>query len=212
MLLATGRDASAATAASYSERVTGRASLESYWRLGETAGKVAEDVKSGRDGTYAGGVTLGVPGALTGDPDKAALFDGKDDSVTLPTLPSAVEFTVSGWQRLSNAPTNTNNTLYGGVGALRLMPRPSGFYAGVFVGGSEYALQGTTASNLDSWVHWALVRSGGTLTLYRNGVQAATRTGLPTGTQSSPSGQIGRYGTIIRQPGRSTTSPSSRLP
>ncbi len=46
----TGLEASAA-GQSYSERVLGRASLLSYWRLGETAGNVARDRSGGRDGT-----------------------------------------------------------------------------------------------------------------------------------------------------------------
>ena len=43
-----------------------------YWRLGETSGTVAHDeTGNGHDGTYVGGVTLGQPGALTGDANTA---------------------------------------------------------------------------------------------------------------------------------------------
>jgi len=39
--------------------------------------------------------------------------------------------------------SNTNNTLYGGYSNLRLLPRPGGYYAGVWLGGS--AQTGLTA-------------------------------------------------------------------
>src|SRR5262245_19133319 len=53
-----------------------------YWRFGETPPSVAVD-SSGydRDGTYKGGVTLAVPGAIVGDSDTAAQFDGVDDGM-----------------------------------------------------------------------------------------------------------------------------------
>ncbi|MDP2710198.1 MAG: LamG-like jellyroll fold domain-containing protein, partial [Solirubrobacteraceae bacterium] len=188
--------------ASYSERVMTHPSLQSYWRLGESSGTTARDLKGGRDGTYAGGVTLGASGALPGDPDTAATFNGTNGTVTLPTLPPGVDFTVSGWQRIGSAPTSANNTLYGAFGTLRLMPRPAGFYAGVYVGGTEYVVQGVTTSNTNAWVHWALVRSGATMTIYRNGIQVGTRAGLPASTTVAPSGQIGRLATMYPTTGQ----------
>ena len=56
----------------------------SYWRLGETTGSTASDVTGANPGTYTGGVTLGQPGGLTGDPDSAAAFDGVNDYVLVP--------------------------------------------------------------------------------------------------------------------------------
>src|SRR5688500_14316091 len=51
-----------------------------YWRLGETSGTTAADeTASASPGTYAGGVVLGVPASLAGDPDTAVRFDGVDD-------------------------------------------------------------------------------------------------------------------------------------
>ncbi|HEY8039155.1 MAG TPA: LamG domain-containing protein [Polyangiaceae bacterium] len=48
-----------------------------YWRLGEASGAVCHDeTGNGNDATIVGNVTLGVPGALTGDPDTAAHFPG----------------------------------------------------------------------------------------------------------------------------------------
>jgi hypothetical protein len=56
-----------------------------YWRLGEPAGAVAYDSSANNlDGTYVGGVTLGQPGALLGDSDTAAAFNGIDTCVEIP--------------------------------------------------------------------------------------------------------------------------------
>jgi hypothetical protein len=76
---------------------------------------------------------------------------------------------------------------------LRLLVRPAGFYAGVTLGGSEYRLEGASASNVGVWAHWALTRTGPDLALYRNGVQVAARHDLPAGTPSHVTGAaIGR--------------------
>ena len=60
-----------------------------YWRLGETTGTTAADSKKtgtlnpGLPGTYFGGVTLGQSGALTGDANSSAGFDGINDYVEI---------------------------------------------------------------------------------------------------------------------------------
>ena len=66
-----GASASASNSA-YSEQVLADGP-RSYWRLGETSGTSAADVTGANGGTYGGGVTLGQPGALTGDPDHGRL-------------------------------------------------------------------------------------------------------------------------------------------
>jgi hypothetical protein len=57
-----------------------------YWRMGELAGPLAEDSAGGFDGTYRNGVVLGQPGAIGGDLDPAARFDGQNDYVDLGTM------------------------------------------------------------------------------------------------------------------------------
>src|SRR6185503_4046335 len=54
-----------------------------FWRLGETSGTTAYDYVGGNNGTY-NNVALGVDGAITGDPDKAAGFDGSTSYVDTP--------------------------------------------------------------------------------------------------------------------------------
>jgi len=67
----------------YSDAVRADTPL-AYWRLGEPRGLTAADVSgSGRDAVYAGGTSLGNPGALPGSSDTAAGLDGTDDHVML---------------------------------------------------------------------------------------------------------------------------------
>jgi hypothetical protein len=80
---------------------------EGYWRLGETSGTAAAADASGRGhaGTYTGNVTLGRAGALAGDADPAAGFDGSTAHVAVPDHP-ALDFTaaltVEAWVRPSD--------------------------------------------------------------------------------------------------------------
>jgi hypothetical protein len=68
-------------------------------------------------------------------------------------------------------------------------------YAGVWLNGTEYVLQPTSKqSNLGTWVQWTLTRSGGTLSLYRNGVQIGQRSDLPPSATANISGWIGAQG------------------
>ena len=69
---------------------------------------------------------------------------------------------------------------------------PTTAYAGVWLGGTEYALQpNSSQSNLGSWVHWVMTRSAGTLTLYRNGVRIGQRSDLPATATANITGWIG---------------------
>jgi fibronectin type 3 domain-containing protein len=71
-----------------------------YWRFGEPAGSgIAADASpSLNGGVYTGGVTLGQPGAIIGDPDTAMTLDGSTGyfSSGVPQ-PSPTTFTVEAW-------------------------------------------------------------------------------------------------------------------
>jgi hypothetical protein len=140
------------------------------------------------------GPALGSPGAIAADPNTSVTFNGSSQRVTLPVLPSAGDFSIEGWTYLTNGSV-TNNTLYGGNGTVRLLARPGtgpiAAYGGVTLNGTEYALQPLNpVSNLNTWVYWVLTRQGGTLTLYRDGVQIGQRTDLPATATANISGYI----------------------
>ena len=59
------------------------ATPDAYWRLDETSGTVAKDITpNGANGNYSGGVTLGVPGAISGTTDTAITLNGVDGLVS----------------------------------------------------------------------------------------------------------------------------------
>ncbi len=83
-----------------------------YWRLGQTSGTVAADSTShGFTGIYEPGTTLGVPGALTGNPDTATGFDGKTGLVTSSAKVTGPQtFSLEGWFKTT---TNTGGEVIG---------------------------------------------------------------------------------------------------
>jgi hypothetical protein len=181
---------------SYYSLVTGDPSLLAYWRLGETSGSTAADTTGANNGTYINKPTLGSPGAIANDPNPSVTFNGSTQRVNLPTLPTATNFTIEGWTFLTNSAVN-NNTLYGSGTTVRLLARPGtgtyrgAAYAGVTLNGTEYVLQpNSPASNINTWVYFVLTRQGGTMTLYRNGVQIAQRTDLPATATANLNGYI----------------------
>jgi subtilisin-like proprotein convertase family protein len=83
-----------------------------YWRFGEASGTVATDSSgNGNHGTYLNGPLLGQTGALVGDTNKAASFDGVNDTVRVPdsnSLDVGDSFSLEGWvKRTSGASSQT---------------------------------------------------------------------------------------------------------
>jgi Concanavalin A-like lectin/glucanases superfamily len=78
---------SAMAGAQYSSTILADSPI-GYWRLGEsqTTPVAADATGGGRDGTYTRSVVSGVAGAIGGDPDTAATFDGMTTSVDIPAI------------------------------------------------------------------------------------------------------------------------------
>jgi hypothetical protein len=76
-----------------------------YYRLDESGGPTMCDMSTSKnDGTYsASGITYGVPGALSGDPDSAVAADGTPGVIGISNAYSAIagnsSFTLEGWFR-----------------------------------------------------------------------------------------------------------------
>jgi trimeric autotransporter adhesin len=181
---------------SYYSLVTSNPSLLDYWRLGETSGTVAADTTGTRNGSYAHGPGLGSPGAIVNDTNTSVTSNGTSQRVTMPSTPPAGDFSIEGWTYLTTSSVK-NNTLYGNAGTVRLLARPgtgsyrTAAYAGVTLNGTAYVLRPTSpASNVNTWVYWVVTRQGGTLTLYRDGVQIARRTDLPPAATANLNGYI----------------------
>src|SRR5579883_810835 len=77
-------------------------SPQAYWRLDEPAGSTTAHDATGNhdDGTYVGGVTLAVQGAIANDQDTAASFDGATawvDCKNIFQFAGKTAFTLEAW-------------------------------------------------------------------------------------------------------------------
>ncbi len=126
------------------------------------------------DGTYTNGVRLNEPGALVGDINRAARFDGVNDYVTVPD---------AGTLDLTNGPMSAEAWVkrHDAVGATwdTIFHKGTAAYQIAF-NGSDYSLlkDGTativgaagTAGDLTAFHHWVATKNGTTSKLYKDGV------------------------------------------
>jgi hypothetical protein len=177
-----------------------------YWRLGEASGTSAVDASgNGLAGTYQGGVTLGVPGALRSDPSTAARLDGVNDKVSVPDPASGAldfgtgDFSVEFWlatsvngeqavigKRSSGPYWQVTVTDDGGhVGALRVT---------IFDGAVTRQVYGAARVDDGAWHHAVVLfdRDAG-ITVYVDGATAGLVAAPSTGNVSNSAAlQIGK--------------------
>ena len=108
-----------------------------YWRKGEAPGSKTLVDSSGHanNGVYLNGVTLGVPGALTGDPDTAASYDGVNDIGRVPdsnSLDVGASLTLEGWIKRSST-TKSHQMFLKGRNGLQLVVMGAGSGNRVFL-------------------------------------------------------------------------------
>jgi YD repeat-containing protein len=151
----------------YGDEVLDTPGLIDYWRLGEASGTTFADSKGANPATAVGGVTLGVPGGVPGDPNTAARFDGSNDagSVNL-NLAATSKVTIEFWlnwttysndDRLAMEFTPNYNDNAGGI-----LIDPNAFQQGgsFAVGIGTGAARNTaffTRPSAGAWHHYAFV-------------------------------------------------------
>ena len=154
------------TTATYADTILGTSGLRHYWRLGETTGSSFGDSKGASPASHSG-ATLGVPGAIASDSDKAARFDGVNDfanaDVNLGTSAVTLEFWLK-WNAFANDDdlafelTPNYNTNAGG---LLVDPNdPTGRFQLSHRQGSSFQGYNTSVFNRPTaaaWHHYALV-------------------------------------------------------
>jgi len=141
--------------------------LFAHWKLDEGTGTSTVDSSNN---SYSATLTNSPTWQTSSSCKQGACldFDGDDDYVLLSSsLTTLADFTLTGWVKMnSNASseTNGNNPFWKRDSQNRIYMRPSGYYLEL----NDFVKQGSTASNIDVWVHIAIVRNGTTATYYRN--------------------------------------------
>jgi len=83
-----------------------------YWRLGEASGSTAVDASGSQNNGAYSLVGLGTGGAIAGDKDSAASFDGSSSFATTPIVRSAADLTKFTYEAWASVPsTQTFQTL-----------------------------------------------------------------------------------------------------
>ncbi|HET9593674.1 MAG TPA: PKD domain-containing protein, partial [Solirubrobacterales bacterium] len=91
----------------YSSEVLATAGLRDYWRLGEKSGSSFADPVGNHPATAQGGFSLGTAGAIEGDLDTAASFDGATGAASAPLdLSGTSQLTLEFWLNWSNYATD----------------------------------------------------------------------------------------------------------
>ncbi len=156
----------------YDEGISATPGLVDYWRLGESTGSTFADSVGDNAATIAGAPALGIDGAIQGDPDKAASFDGNDDaaSAAVNGLEGKTAATVEFWMKwdswandddLAMELTDNFNSTPGGF---LVDPNSSygSFAVGIGIGGSRNVALFARPS-LGTWHHYAFVLDTQTL-------------------------------------------------
>ena len=161
----------------YHEQVLA-ASPAAYWRLGETSGTTAADQLGANPGTY-NGVLLNQPGALAGETDASASFDGVNDYVQVPAstslnMTSAV--TVELWAKRRTI-SSSYQVVVGkpGVGQSKkenyaVWLNTSNRYQAYFGDGSTFVAVVTPAITDTNWHHVVATYNGSRARIYLDGV------------------------------------------
>jgi hypothetical protein len=166
--------AACGSTSSYSQAVTGTAGLVGYWRLGDpVAAATACDSAGTSSGTYTGGVAAGVTGAIAGDPDTAASFDGSTGWVSAPdaaALDLGDRFSAEAWIRrgaISTASTQVVASKQDGAWVMLVDQANHLVLRRSRVG--DVAVSTAAITDTTSWHHVAVTKNGASVHLYIDG-------------------------------------------
>ncbi len=196
------------SAAAYFDAVWAQATLISYFRLAETSGTAADDLKSATNGTYTNTPTLNQGSATNETADRSVTFNGTNEymSFTKPATMGAnwtVQFWFKSTQGTTNIDENQEWTNYAGMVDGNISGTNTDFgitlsaggviHAGV--GGSPGDVTIKTAAggyNDGNWHYVVFTRAGTAMTLYVDNATAVTGTGPNATATSTPTIFLGR--------------------
>jgi hypothetical protein len=163
----------------YQGLISSTPGLAGYWRLGELAGTSACEVTGRSDGAYRGGSALGASGALSGDSDTAARFDGSTGYVSVahkPSLSLGDSFTVEAWVKRASLGGGSNQVIASKQGrswALMFDPRNRLVLRRPKV--AAVATSNTAVLDTTRWHHVVATKAGGSVHLYIDGAEVTGR-------------------------------------
>jgi Concanavalin A-like lectin/glucanases superfamily len=154
------------------------ASPASYWRLGEASGATASDELGVNPGTFSN-VLLNQPGALTGDSNTSASFNGTSSYMTVPSA-SSLNMTTGGsvefWAKRRSV-SSTYQVVVGkpGDGLSRnenysVWLGTTNKYTAYFGNGSSVVAVQTPAITDTNWHYIVATNDGSTAKIYVDGV------------------------------------------
>ena len=138
-------------------------------------------------------------------PYYGAYFDGTGDFLTIPDNAALQmgtgNFTIEFWINFSSIASYQTpfDKGYTGSGALLFQTGDGNGRMVIYASGSAVITESGTAT-VGTWIHYALVRNGSTLTLYRNGTSSGSAT---NSTNFNNSSQLGIGATGVAPPGGS---------
>lgn len=163
----------------------------------------AADSKGTSQGHFFGGVALGGAGAVPGDSNTSASFDGVDDFASVPRQ-IADDFSIELWFR-STQGIGTGNQWWSGAGLVDAEVAGAANDFGISLRSDGRVLAGVGSPdtsilsssggyNNGAWHHVVLTRtrSSGAMALYINGVAAGTATGSTASLTSPTTISFGR--------------------
>lgn len=149
-----------------------------YWRLGDAPGATSAAAAAGTAGTVAGTITFGQAGALVGDADTAASFNGTNALVNLAAQNVAADksFSHECWFKLSGVNTNlymTSETNTGSNNQLIGLSLQVGKVQGIFRDDANVAvtIQSPLTYNNNAYHHAVMTADATTMRLYVDGAE-----------------------------------------
>jgi fibronectin type 3 domain-containing protein len=143
----------------------------SYWRLNETGGTLATDSMGNNPGTYAGGYTQGLPGALGSDPDPAVLLNGTSGYIYAASSASLNrsdgQLTLEAWVK-RNGSNRSDIIIHKGTGAYQLRFNLSDRLVLSKANTGDIVSSTITVTD-NNWHHCAAAKNGSSVRLYLDG-------------------------------------------
>jgi Ca2+-binding RTX toxin-like protein len=172
------------------EKIYSASAPVAYFTLGEWTQGIAyegpEREPKSSNGSYIGGVTRGLQGALLDSDDPAVGLDGVDDAIELPNNWDPATFSATGysvelWVNLVGEQGGQTRYLFSkfnGFSGVYLYRNPAGnFVFGTRAGNNQFDVISPGVVSTTGWRHLVGTLNGNTTTLYIDGVPTSTTFG-----------------------------------